>query len=109
MWLALPTQTLRRVQQTATFGGDFRLLRVEGSQLNLHLKEVDLSFAYAVWFGVGMAPIATVGILWFSEPLTALKIVSLELKVMGAVGLTRASKRINRGQLSLVKFMWSGW
>ncbi len=55
--------------------------------LNLALKQIDLSFAYAVWSGVGMALIATVGILWFSEPMGALKVVSLGLIALGVVGL----------------------
>jgi small multidrug resistance pump len=55
--------------------------------LNLALKEIDLSFAYAVWSGVGMALIASVGIVWFSEPTSALKMVSLGLIVVGIVGL----------------------
>ena len=59
--------------------------------LNLALKEIDLSFAYAVWSGVGMALIATVGILWFREPMGALKMVSLGLIAMGVVGLHLSS------------------
>ena len=55
--------------------------------LNRALKEIDLSFAYAVWSGIGMALIAMIGILWFREPLSALKMVSLGLIVMGVVGL----------------------
>jgi small multidrug resistance pump len=55
--------------------------------LTLALKQIDLSFAYAVWSGVGMALIATVGILWFSEPMGALKVVSLGLIALGVVGL----------------------
>jgi small multidrug resistance pump len=55
--------------------------------LNLALKQIDLSFAYAVWSGVGMALIATVGIFWFSEPVGALKMVSLGLIAVGIVGL----------------------
>ncbi len=55
--------------------------------LNLALKEIDLSFAYALWSGVGMSLIATVGILCFSEPLGTVKIVSLGFIVMGVIGL----------------------
>ena len=55
--------------------------------LSLALKEVDLSFAYALWSGVGIAIIATVGILWFREPMGALKMVSLGLIVIGVAGL----------------------
>ena len=55
--------------------------------LSLALKEVDLSFAYALWSGIGIALIATVGILWFREPMGALKMVSLGLIVIGVAGL----------------------
>jgi small multidrug resistance pump len=55
--------------------------------LNLALKQIDLSFAYAVWSGIGMALIATVGIVWFSEPTSALKMASLGLIAVGIVGL----------------------
>ena len=37
--------------------------------LTLALKKVDLSIAYAIWGGVGTALIATIGILWFREPI----------------------------------------
>ena len=57
------------------------------SMLSLALKEVELSFAYALWSGVGIALIATVGILWFREPMGALKMVSLGLIVIGVAGL----------------------
>ena len=55
--------------------------------LNLALKEIDLSFAYAVWSGTGMALIASVGIVWFSEPMGTLKVMSLGLIAVGIVGL----------------------
>jgi len=55
--------------------------------LSLALKQIELDFAYAVWSGVGMALIAMVGIFWFSEPMGALKIVSLGLITVGIVGL----------------------
>ena len=55
--------------------------------LTLALKRIDVSFAYAVWSGVGTALIATVGVLWFREPMTALKLISLGLIIIGVVGL----------------------
>ena len=55
--------------------------------LALALKKIDLSIAYAVWAGMGTALIATVGILWFKEPVSALKIVSLGLLIIGVIGL----------------------
>ncbi len=51
------------------------------------LKKIEVGVAYAVWSGLGTALIATVGILWFKEPLTAIKIISIGLIVIGVVGL----------------------
>jgi len=36
--------------------------------LTLAIKKVDVSVAYASWSGVGTALIATVGVLYFREP-----------------------------------------
>jgi small multidrug resistance pump len=55
--------------------------------LGLALKKVDLSLAYAVWSGLGIAFITSIGIMYFSEPVTAMKMVSLGLIVAGVVGL----------------------
>ena len=55
--------------------------------LTLALKQIDVSFAYAVWSGVGTALIATIGLLYFKEPMTALKLISLGLIIIGVVGL----------------------
>jgi small multidrug resistance pump len=55
--------------------------------LGLALKKVDLSLAYAVWSGLGIALIASVGILYFREPVTIMKMASLALIVAGVVGL----------------------
>jgi small multidrug resistance pump len=55
--------------------------------LTLALKTIEISIAYAIWAGLGTALIATVGILWFKEPLTAIKIISLGLIILGVIGL----------------------
>ena len=55
--------------------------------LTLALKGIDVSVAYAVWSGVGTALIATIGVLWFKEPVTALKLISVGLIIIGVVGL----------------------
>ena len=57
------------------------------SALTLALKKIDVSVAYAVWSGLGTALIASVGVLWFREPLNALEIISLLLIIMGVIGL----------------------
>ncbi len=60
--------------------------------LGLALKKMDLGLAYAVWAGLGIAFIASVGIQYFREPVTATKIVSLALIVAGVVGLNLAGE-----------------
>jgi small multidrug resistance pump len=55
--------------------------------LSFALKRLEVGTVYAVWSGVGTALIATIGILWFKEPLTAIKIGSLALIILGVVGL----------------------
>ena len=58
--------------------------------LTLALKRIDVSLAYAVWSGVGTALIATIGILWFKEPASALKLISIGLIIVGVVCLNLA-------------------
>jgi len=55
--------------------------------LTLALKKLDISITYAIWSGVGTALIAAIGFLYFKEPVTAIKIGSLALIVIGVVGL----------------------
>jgi small multidrug resistance pump len=65
----------------------FVLYTLSFGMLTLALKRIDVSVAYAVWSGVGTALIATIGVLWFREPMTALKLISLALIIIGVVGL----------------------
>jgi small multidrug resistance pump len=55
--------------------------------LALALKRVDVSVAYAIWSGVGTALIATVGVLYFREPVSILKLVGIAAIVGGVVAL----------------------
>ncbi len=55
--------------------------------LTVVLKKIEVSVAYAIWSGVGTALIATLGILYFKESLTLLKLVSLALVIIGVIGL----------------------
>src|SRR5262245_4951826 len=55
------------------------------SALTLALKRVEVSVAYAIWSGMGTALIATIGILWFKEPLTMIKLISLVLIIVGVI------------------------
>jgi small multidrug resistance pump len=57
----------------------------------LALKKLELSIAYAIWAGAGTALIAIIGVVWFGEPVTAVKVGSLVLIVVGVVGLQMSS------------------
>ena len=59
--------------------------------LTFVLKKIDVSTAYAVWSGLGTALIAAIGILWFKEPATAAKLVSIGLIIVGVVALNLSS------------------
>lgn len=55
--------------------------------ITLSLKKVDLGVAYAIWSGVGTALIATIGVLWFREPVTLLKMFGIMAIIAGVVAL----------------------
>jgi len=55
------------------------------------VKVIELSVAYAIWSGVGTALTAAIGILYFKEPATTVKLVSVSLIVIGVMGLHSAS------------------
>jgi len=55
--------------------------------LSLCLKKVDVSVAYAIWSGVGTAVIASIGILFFREPVGVLKLIGLAAIIAGVITL----------------------
>jgi len=55
--------------------------------LNLALRQIDISVAYAIWSGLGTAVIAMIGIFAFREPITLLRAVSIVLIIFGVIGL----------------------
>ncbi len=61
--------------------------------LTFALKKIEVSVAYAVWSGLGTALIAAIGILYFREAASALKLVSILLIVAGVVGLNLSEAR----------------
>ena len=56
----------------------------------LAMRTIELSIAYAIWAGVGTAITTGIGILYFKEPATAMKLVSISLIIFGVVGLHMA-------------------
>ncbi|PCJ88296.1 MAG: hypothetical protein COA54_03255 [Thiotrichaceae bacterium] len=59
--------------------------------LTLALKRIDVSVAYAIWAGVGTVLVAIVGVMWFREPVSLLKVASILLIAAGVVGLHLSS------------------
>lgn len=56
------------------------------------VRVLGLSVVYAVWSGVGTVLTAFIGYLYFKEPMSALKIGSTLLIVLGVLGLHGASR-----------------
>ncbi len=59
--------------------------------LTFALRYIDLSITYAIWAGIGTAIIAVIGIIYFGEPISLLKVLSIGLIVLGVVGLNLSS------------------
>ncbi|OGT46184.1 MAG: hypothetical protein A3E83_04285 [Gammaproteobacteria bacterium RIFCSPHIGHO2_12_FULL_41_20] len=55
--------------------------------LALTLKRVNVSYAYAIWSGVGTLLIAFIGLVFFDESMNLIKMASLGLIVIGVIGL----------------------
>src|SRR5262245_54692557 len=53
--------------------------------LSLSLKKIDLSVAYAIWAGLGIAVISIIGIVVYREEITLVKLLSLIFIVIGIV------------------------
>ena len=58
----------------------------------LALRKLDLSVTYAIWCGVGTALVAVIGMTYFREDVSTLKVVSIILIVVGVVGLAMSVK-----------------
>lgn len=59
--------------------------------LTFALKRLEVSLAYSVWAGLGTILIAIIGIIWFHESATLIKLLSLAFIIMGVIGIN-ASK-----------------
>lgn len=55
--------------------------------LTLSLRNLPVGSAYAMWTGIGAAGTAIYGMVFFDEPSTMLKLVSITLVIAGVVGL----------------------
>jgi len=56
------------------------------------IKVLGLSVVYAVWSGAGTVVTAAIGILYFKEPATAVKLASIGLVVIGVMGVHASAR-----------------
>jgi small multidrug resistance pump len=63
------------------------LYGVSFGMLAMSLKTLPVGVAYAIWSGVGTVLIALIGILWFAEAASPLRLLFIAMILIGAVGL----------------------
>jgi quaternary ammonium compound-resistance protein SugE len=59
--------------------------------LSQALKSLPIGTAYAIWTGIGAVGTVVVGIVWFGEPRTALRLACIGLILIGIAGLKLTS------------------
>jgi quaternary ammonium compound-resistance protein SugE len=58
--------------------------------LSIAARDLPIGTAYAVWVGIGAIGAAVLGIVLYREPVSALRVGSLALLLLGIVGLKLA-------------------
>lgn len=51
------------------------------------LKRLEVGVAYAIWSGVGIALLTGIGVLFFRESVSPLKLISIGLIIAGIIGV----------------------
>ena len=60
--------------------------------LTFAVNRLEVSVAYAVWSGMGTALVAVIGLWFFQESLTSIKVMALGLIIVGVVMLHLTSE-----------------
>ncbi len=79
-----PESRLRGVVTAVLFMG------ASGTLLWLAQKQIPMGTAYAVWTGIGAAGTLILGIIFYGEPSTVMRLASASLIVLGIIGLKLA-------------------
>ena len=58
-----------------------------GILITYAIKQIELSIAYAIWAGLGVLLTTLIGVLYFQETLTGMKLASASMILLGVVGL----------------------
>lgn len=64
--------------------------------LALALKTLEVGIAYAVWAGAGTLLIAILGVIFFKESMSLMKVLSMLLVIAGIIGLNLADSLARR-------------
>jgi small multidrug resistance pump len=64
--------------------------------LALALRTLEVGIAYAVWAGAGTLLIAMLGVIFFKESMSMMKMLSMVLVIAGIVGLNLADSLARR-------------
>ncbi len=59
--------------------------------LSYALKTIDMSIAYAIWCAFGILLISAIGMMFFNETVSVIKVVSIILIIIGTIGLKLAN------------------
>ncbi|MEI6758652.1 MAG: multidrug efflux SMR transporter [Chlorobium sp.] len=63
--------------------------------LSLALKVLPVAMTYAIWSAIGTAAITVIGVLWFGEGMSTIKLISLLLIVIGVAGLHFSQEHVH--------------
>ncbi len=59
--------------------------------LAVAVQTIPMGTAYAIWVGIGAAGTALIGILWYGEPVTTLRLLFLTMLIGAIAGLKLVS------------------
>ncbi len=80
------------LQKPWFFAASLGLYGVSFSLLAVAIKTTPIGVAYAVWSGVGTFLIVLVGLIWFNEALTPMRVLFMTMILIGAIGLNLSTK-----------------
>ena len=62
-------------------------MALSGYVVYLAQLSIPMGTAYAIWTGIGAVGAFIVGIIWFKDPATLFRIISVSLIIFGIIGL----------------------
>lgn len=98
-WLLLVVTIVLEVAGTIAMKESFGLTKVVPSVLlfvfyglcfslfAIVVKTIDLSVAYAIWAGVGTLCVSLIGMFYYGETVSVVKLLSISLIIIGVIGL----------------------